>query len=319
MEALGLRPNATTYSLLMEAHAAEGDIEGTQKAFRELKGSSSGDDPDAAAWAAIFVAFGRAGDLAGLTGAYDEMIAKRKFERDDLGTVYQAAFTALRTAAAPLRFKLRANAGSQSGEIGSAPRGGAGDRPAAWRLADELLQRMEVDAKYLLLSIHGGGGVFPPTTLSALVMAHGILGHENAVLRYMMEQYGVRPADSRPGEVGDDNLLLIADVHQHQDQIKHAEKKSASLDHLLMNALSDSSCGDRQSAVHCMATCRAAPDLRVFNSAVAALGRYCGRLDLCLPLLLRMKASISVWCCPYLYPYIDIYVHTFCHSPGLLI
>lgn len=319
MTALGLRPNAATYALLMEAHAAAGDVDGAEAAFKEM--SAGGTAPDSTAWAALLRAHGMAADLPGLGQAYEELLLQWDDPSiEDLDAVYAAAFEAVRTATAGIRVRARSarhaagvhhpaadygeqhlHSGSakessessyQSHEnrpapdafsYGAALNGGPGAQDAGYRLATALLQRMEGDAQRLL----GQGKSLPPPALAALIGAHGNLGHADAVARIVGAAYG--PQQQQRGILSGSGIPA-SKASPPSEGGKSPLKPSArpSIEAQVLEAL-DLKPPSRKEAALGLTACRSAPDIRVVNAALAAFGRS-GRLDLCIALLKRMKS-----------------------------
>lgn len=179
MKALGLHPTSATYTLLIEAYATEGDLEGAHTVFNSIK------NPDCAAWNAVLRAHAGIGDLSGLGQTFQVMVEQQGDGITDEST-YIACFEGIATALrkhTSVMESIDALSGGGSDVEHPAADSGANSGTEAKKIAMDVLHQVEQHMKKNIVK-------FPsPAMRAALVKAHGALHHTALVWSLLADEY----------------------------------------------------------------------------------------------------------------------------------
>lgn len=199
MRALGLHPSIGTFNLLIEAYAAEGDIDGAQSTFESLK--KEGIKPDATTWNALLKSHAHIGDLSTLGQTFQLMVDQAAVGVGPVpeDSTYAVCFEGI---AATARRHGESTTSSHTGGGGGAGGGTAGsgenlipsasqhtnnnNTSPAREAATALLNRIENEMR----ERKGGRLGYNSVATAALIKAHGALGHTATVWKLLLEEYG---------------------------------------------------------------------------------------------------------------------------------
>ena len=198
MRALGLHPSVATFVLLIEAYAAEGDIDGAHSAFDSLK--KEGMRPDAAAWNALLKAHANIGDLSTLGQAFQLMVdqAEKGAGPSPEDSTYAVCFEGI-AAAARRHGETIHHSGShtsdRAGTLGEERREMSLEVESNFAHSPSFLSDRE-SASALLDTIEkemrgrkNGKLGYNSVATAALIKAHGALGHAQVVWNLLLEEY----------------------------------------------------------------------------------------------------------------------------------
>jgi pentatricopeptide repeat protein len=298
MMALGLHPTSATYTLLIEAYATEGDVEGAHKIFNSIVKA------DAAAWNAVLRAHAGIGDLTGLGQTFQLMVDQHEGngnvvipDESTYITCFEGIATALRKHTSMLE-SISAISGGSGGGSGDAEQhssntGGVEAKKVAMDVLHQVEQHMKKSKTSSTITTK-------PAVRAALVKAHGALHHTALVWSLLADEYIYNQMLSSGKTTRKNNRIVIATSSGGAEgahlpvAVYHAlppkpkcKSSSSELETELLQALSTATSSSK--ATDKSATYSFFPP-RVLNAGIPQLCRA-GRVDLVIQLLNNLPKS----------------------------
>ncbi len=307
MMALGLVPTSATYTLLIEAYALEGDVEGAHTIFNSIV------HPDCTAWNAVLRAHAGMGDLTGLGQTFQLMVDQGESFPDE--STYIACFEGIATGLRKHNSLLDSNSQDYSATSTGESAADA-DSPTASSTSSptsgiEAKKKSAMSVLYQVehhMKTKNSTCLYKPAVRAALVKAHGALHHTALVWSLLADEYmynnilsssntttrknnriipttrtnSITPAQQQGGGPSPSPPTTVH--HALPPKPKSAVATPAEIETELLNALSTAITSSTTTKKNSSANISAVLSPRVLNAGIPQLLRS-GRVDLVIQLI----------------------------------